>query len=68
LLAALSWSDLPTLLHGQDDDAWPVLGEAMRLGLSTRMGLEDALHRPDGSLALGNADLIAAARAMLRIG
>ena len=65
LLAALSWSDLPILLHGQDDDAWPVFAEAARLGLSTRMGLEDALHRPDGTPALGNADLIAAARALL---
>ncbi|MEV6607883.1 3-keto-5-aminohexanoate cleavage protein [Kutzneria sp. NPDC051319] len=65
LLAALSWSDLPILLHGQDDDAWPVFAEAARLGLSTRMGLEDALHRPDGAPTLGNADLIAAARALL---
>ncbi|EWM16269.1 3-keto-5-aminohexanoate cleavage protein [Kutzneria sp. 744] len=65
LLAALSWSDLPILLHGQDDDAWPVFAEAARLGLSTRMGLEDALHRPDGTPTLGNADLITAARAML---
>ncbi|GAA3433138.1 3-keto-5-aminohexanoate cleavage protein [Kutzneria kofuensis] len=66
LLDALSWSNLPILLHGQDDDAWSVFGEAVRLGLSTRMGLEDALCRPDGTPALGNADLIAAARGMLR--
>jgi uncharacterized protein (DUF849 family) len=65
LLAALSWSDLPILLHGEDSDAWPVLGAARRLGLSTRMGLEDCLHRPDGTPALGNTDLITAARAML---
>jgi hypothetical protein len=65
LLAALSWSDLPILLHGEDSDAWPVLGAALRLGLSTRMGLEDCLHRADGTPALGNADLITAARAML---
>jgi uncharacterized protein (DUF849 family) len=66
LLAALSWSTLPILLHGEDDGAWPVFGEAVRLGLSTRMGLEDALHRPDGTPTLGNADLVAAARALLR--
>lgn len=66
LLDALSWSNLPILLHGQDGDAWSVFGEAVRLGLSTRMGLEDALHRPDGTPTLGNADLIAAAQGMLR--
>jgi len=63
LLAALSWVEPPILLHGQDDGAWPVLGEAVRLGLSTRIGLEDTLHRPDGTPALGNADLVAAALA-----
>lgn len=69
LLAALSWSDRPILLHGQDDDAWPVLAEAVRLGLSTRIGLEDSLRRPDGTPALGNADLVEAAyREMLRTG
>lgn len=66
LLAALSWSELPILLHGQDSGAWPVLGVAVRLGLSTRIGLEDTLFRPDGTPALGNADLVAAGRAMLR--
>ncbi len=65
LLGALSWTELPILLHGQDDGAWPVLGEALRLGLSTRIGLEDCLHRPDGTTTLGNADLV---RAMLRTG
>jgi uncharacterized protein (DUF849 family) len=65
LLAALSWSTLPVLLHSADADAWPVFDTSVKLGLSTRMGLEDCLHRPDGSPALGNADLIAAARAML---
>jgi uncharacterized protein (DUF849 family) len=68
LLDALSWSPLPILLHGQDEGAWPILGEAVRLGLSTRIGLEDALHRPDGTPTLGNADLVSAARAMLRTG
>jgi uncharacterized protein (DUF849 family) len=65
LLAALSWTEQPILLHGQDDGAWPVLGEALRLGLSTRIGLEDTLHGPDGTPARDNADLV---RAMLRTG
>jgi uncharacterized protein (DUF849 family) len=68
LLAALSWSSLPILLHGEDSGAWPVFDTAARLGLTTRMGLEDCLHRPDGTPALGNADLIGAARALLRTG
>jgi uncharacterized protein (DUF849 family) len=58
LLAALAWSDLPVLVHGQDDGAWPALAEAARRGLSARIGLEDTLRRPDGTLALGNADLV----------
>jgi uncharacterized protein (DUF849 family) len=68
LLDALSWSTLPILLHGEDGAAWPVFGDAVRLGLATRMGLEDTLCRPDHTPALGNADLIAAARAMLSTG
>jgi uncharacterized protein (DUF849 family) len=68
LLAALSWTGRPILLHGQDDGAWPVLGEALRLGLSTRIGLEDTLCGPDATPTLGNADLVASVRAMLRTG
>ncbi|MCP2274019.1 Uncharacterized conserved protein, DUF849 family [Actinokineospora diospyrosa] len=63
LLDALTWSPLPVLLHGEDDSAWPVLREALRRGLPTRIGLEDTLHLPDGTRALSNADLV---RAVLR--
>ncbi|MBM7772738.1 uncharacterized protein (DUF849 family) [Actinokineospora baliensis] len=58
LLDALAWSPLPILLHGEEDTAWPVLTEALRRGLPTRMGLEDTLHLPDGTRATTNADLI----------
>jgi uncharacterized protein (DUF849 family) len=69
LLAALSWSELPVLLHGEDEGAWPVMAEAARRGLSTRIGLEDTLCRPDGTPALDNADLVRVAyREMLRTG
>ncbi|MGW7366039.1 3-keto-5-aminohexanoate cleavage protein [Streptomyces sp. NPDC054841] len=52
---------LPVLLHGEDGGAWPVLRLARRLGLDTRIGLEDVLFLPDGRPAASNAELVAAA-------
>ncbi|MFD9029923.1 3-keto-5-aminohexanoate cleavage protein [Streptomyces sp. NPDC059567] len=52
---------LPILLHGTDAGAWPVLRLARRLGLASRVGLEDTLFLPDGSLARDNARLVSAA-------
>lgn len=49
------------LLHGEDESAWPVLREAARLGLATRMGLEDTLLLPDGKLSASNRELLEAA-------
>ncbi|WP_328745896.1 3-keto-5-aminohexanoate cleavage protein [Streptomyces sp. NBC_00285] len=46
------------LLHGEDGGAWPVLRLAGRLGLATRIGLEDTLLLPDGQRALSNAQLV----------
>ena len=62
LLDALAWSPAPLLLHGQNASTWPVLREAIARGLDTRIGLEDTLHLPDGTLATSNADLVAHAR------
>lgn len=45
--------------------AWLALRVAGRLGLSTRIGLEDVLVLPDGSTASGNAALVRAARDLL---
>ncbi|NEB02212.1 3-keto-5-aminohexanoate cleavage protein [Streptomyces sp. SID13726] len=53
----------PVLLHGEDGGAWPVLRLAGRLGLATRVGLEDMLVLPDGQRALSNAQLVAGALA-----
>ena len=53
--------DRPVLLHGEDGGAWPVLRLAGRLGLATRIGLEDTLLLPDGHRALSNAQLVAEA-------
>ncbi|MEU0740605.1 3-keto-5-aminohexanoate cleavage protein [Streptomyces sp. NPDC006134] len=56
----------PLLLHGEDGGAWPVLRLAGRLGLATRIGLEDTLLLPDGRRAESNARLVAAGLAEWR--
>ncbi|MEU7583532.1 3-keto-5-aminohexanoate cleavage protein [Streptomyces sp. NPDC041068] len=53
------------LLHGEEGGAWPVLQTAARLGLDTRIGLEDVLVLPDGSATSDNATLVHAARKLL---
>ncbi|MFI6624011.1 3-keto-5-aminohexanoate cleavage protein [Streptomyces sp. NPDC050528] len=50
----------PVLLHGENGGAWPVLRLAGRLGLATRIGLEDTLFLPNGERALSNAQLVTA--------
>ncbi|MFC9156032.1 3-keto-5-aminohexanoate cleavage protein [Streptomyces bauhiniae] len=50
----------PVLLHGEDGGTWPVLRLAGRLGLATRIGLEDTLLLPDGQRAPSNAQLVTA--------
>ncbi|MER6258612.1 3-keto-5-aminohexanoate cleavage protein [Streptomyces sp900105245] len=50
----------PVLLHGEEGGTWPVLRLAGRLGLATRIGLEDTLLLPDGRRAASNAELVAA--------
>ncbi|MEU9441566.1 3-keto-5-aminohexanoate cleavage protein [Streptomyces sp. NPDC048304] len=49
----------PVLLHGEEGGTWPVLRLAARLGLATRIGLEDTLFLADGRRASGNAQLVA---------
>lgn len=51
----------PILLHGVDATVWPLVEEAFRHGFSTRVGLEDGAVLPDGSIAVSNAALVAAA-------
>jgi uncharacterized protein (DUF849 family) len=52
------------LLHGEEEACWPVLDHAFRLGLPSRIGLEDTLVDPDGRPATDNADLITHALAI----
>jgi uncharacterized protein (DUF849 family) len=46
------------LLHGEEDSAWPLVEHAGRLGLPTRIGLEDVTRGPSGQPVSGNAELV----------
>jgi uncharacterized protein (DUF849 family) len=48
----------PILLHGEDEGCWPLVAHAGRLGLATRIGLEDVLTGPDGRDVPDNAELV----------
>jgi uncharacterized protein (DUF849 family) len=58
----------PRLLHGEQDACWPLVAQAGRLGLPTRIGLEDTLTNPDGTPARDNADLVRRALGQLALG
>src|SRR5262249_45574178 len=55
----------PRLVHGQEAAAWPILVAALRRGRDVRIGLEDVLVLPDGRPARDNAELVAAAAALV---
>lgn len=65
LLSALASRHAPDgpriLLHGENAATWPVLRLAARLGLATRIGLEDTLTLPNSQRATSNAELVEAA-------
>jgi uncharacterized protein (DUF849 family) len=52
---------VPRLEHGDQDWTWPLVKDALRRGWATRVGFEDSVFLPDGSVAQDNAALIAAA-------
>jgi uncharacterized protein (DUF849 family) len=60
VLAAVraSGSAVPVLLHGERQACWPLVREAGRLGLATRIGLEDVVTGPDGEPVCDNAQLV----------
>jgi len=58
--------NLPILFHGEAGSVWPCIREAWRLNLSTRIGFEDDLHLPDGTVAADNAALVRAALQLRR--
>jgi uncharacterized protein (DUF849 family) len=64
-MVAVAASPAPILLHGLDESCWPLLEHAGVRGVQTRIGMEDTLSLPDGSIASGNAALVAAAVELL---
>lgn len=58
-------SQAPALLHGLDESAWPLLQHAGQCGVQTRIGMEDTLRLPDGTVADDNAALVTAAVELL---
>jgi uncharacterized protein (DUF849 family) len=58
---------LPFFFHGLNHTAWDLIDLAAARGYSTRVGFEDVLTLPDGSIAPSNAALVSeAARRMFR--
>ena len=55
----------PRLLHGMGQCAWHLVELAARRRYDTRIGFEDTLRLPDGSIAESNAALITAARRIM---
>jgi uncharacterized protein (DUF849 family) len=44
-----------------NDWTWPLVADAFRRGHDTRVGFEDSVYLPDGTVARSNADLVRAA-------
>ena len=53
--------EAPRLQHGDGAVTWPLVRDAFRRGIATRIGLEDTLHDPNGAVTAGNAALVRAA-------
>jgi uncharacterized protein (DUF849 family) len=62
---AAAGTPAPVLLHGLDQSCWPLLRHAGACGVQTRIGMEDTLTLPDGSVTPDNAALVAAAVRLL---
>jgi uncharacterized protein (DUF849 family) len=60
-IARLIPGGIPQLWHGYGARTWEVLAAAAAAGRDVRVGLEDVLVLPDGRVAAGNAELVAAA-------
>jgi len=60
--------NLPTRPHwgvvGISRAQWMLVAAALTLGGSVRVGLEDNLYLPDGTMARSNGELVARARRM----
>jgi uncharacterized protein (DUF849 family) len=56
---------VPQVWHGYGMRTWEVLAAGAVAGYDVRVGLEDVLELPDGRPAAGNAELVAAAVALI---
>lgn len=54
------------LYHGFDRTVWPLLDDAIARDYDTRIGMEDSITLPDGSVAKTNAALVAEAVKRIR--
>jgi len=57
---------LPVLLHGEEHSGWTGVRLALEHRLGTRIGLDDTLTLPDGTLATSNGELGESCRPLLR--
>lgn len=64
-IAELIPAEVPQLWHGFGERTWEVLAAAAAAGIDVRVGLEDVLVLPDGRAAADNAELVAAAVALI---
>lgn len=60
-VASLIPDGVPQLWHGYGERTWEVLAAGAGAGHDVRIGLEDVLVLPDGSVAASNAELVQAA-------
>lgn len=61
----LAAPDVPRLLHGIDATAWPLLVVAAHRGYDARIGLEDTVTLPDGTIPPSNADMVSTALTLI---
>ena len=66
VIAQLIPDGIPQLWHGYGERTWEVIAAGAASGVDVRVGLEDVLVLPDGRLATDNAELVAAAVALIR--
>ena len=60
-IAELIPDGIPQLWHGYGERTWEVVAAGAAAGFDVRVGLEDVLVLPDGTLAANNAELVSAA-------
>jgi uncharacterized protein (DUF849 family) len=65
-IARLLPAGVPQLWHGYGQRTWEVIRAGIKHGHDVRVGLEDVLTLPDGTVAASNAELVTAAAELTR--